>query len=141
MKTSAARTAVHFGLVAALLAGFSTASFAHGGTIAGIATTALKGLRPLRVTMDMKVCGAEVPNETIAVAADGGLANVVVTLTGVKVMSSYSYRSASIGSRRLAFNAGQKPKRMPTAAENTKASTMAEVFTTTGQPANVPTSR
>ena len=89
MKTSAARTAVHFGLAAALLAGCSTASSAQGGTISGIATTALKGLRPLRVTMDMKVCGAEVPDETIAVAADGGLANVVVTLTGVKVTTPY----------------------------------------------------
>ena len=62
---------------------------AQGGTITGVAITALPAMRPLRVTMDMKVCGAEVPDETIAVGAGGALANVVVTLSGVKASSPY----------------------------------------------------
>ena len=89
MNELAARIAVCTGLVAVLIAGSSTTSFAQGGTITGVATTALKGLRPLRVTMDTKVCGAEVPDETISVGPSGTLANVVVTLTGVKVTAPY----------------------------------------------------
>ena len=81
--------AVRVGLVGALLAVSPAPVWAQGGTITGIATTTLKGLRPLRVSMDMKVCGAEVPDETINVGPSGGLANVVVALTGVKVTAPY----------------------------------------------------
>jgi hypothetical protein len=81
--------AVRGGLVGALFAVSSASAWAQGGTITGLATTALKGLRPLRVTMDMKVCGAEVPDETISVGPSGALANVVVTLAGVKVTAPY----------------------------------------------------
>ena len=81
--------AVRVGLVGALLAVSPAPVWAQGGTITGIATTTLKGLRPLRVSMDMKVCGAEVPDETISVGPSGGLANVVVALTGVKVTAPY----------------------------------------------------
>lgn len=62
---------------------------AQGGTIAGIATTTVAAMRPLRVTMDTKVCGAEVPDDTVAVGPGGVLANVVVTLTGVKATAPY----------------------------------------------------
>jgi hypothetical protein len=77
------------GLGLALVVALTAEAFAQGGTITGVATTAVPALRPLRVTMDMKVCGAELPDETISVGPGGGLANVVVTLTGVKVATPY----------------------------------------------------
>ena len=81
--------AVHVGLVAALMTAGAVPAFAQSGTITGVATTALPTMRPLRVTMDAVVCGAEVPDETISVGPGGELANVVVTLTGVKVTTPY----------------------------------------------------
>ena len=80
---------VHVALVAAACAGGITSAFAQSGTITGIATTSVPAMRPLRVTMDMKVCGSEVPDDTVAVGTAGGLANVVVTLTGVKAKTPY----------------------------------------------------
>ncbi len=76
-------------LFCALLAAHPLEAFAQSGTITGVATTAVPAMRPLRVTMDAKVCGSEVPDETVAVGAGGVLANVVVTLTGVKNTTSY----------------------------------------------------
>lgn len=64
-------------------------SHAQGGTITGVVTTAAAALRPLRVTMDMKVCGTQLPDESIVVGTGGVLANVVVSLTGVKVTTPY----------------------------------------------------
>ncbi|MEP7118524.1 MAG: carboxypeptidase regulatory-like domain-containing protein [Acidobacteriota bacterium] len=75
--------------VLAALPGAVPRAFAQGGTITGVATTAVPAMRPLRVTMDMKVCGSEVPDDTVAVAAGGALANVVVTLVGVKATTPY----------------------------------------------------
>lgn len=57
---------------------------AQGGTVRGTVTTAVAAQRPLRVTLDARVCGAELPDESIVVGAGGALANAVVTLTGVK---------------------------------------------------------
>ena len=54
------------------------------GTITGTITTTAKGVAPIRVTIDEKVCGSELPDETIVVDAHGRLANAVVILTGVK---------------------------------------------------------
>jgi hypothetical protein len=54
------------------------------GTITGVVTTKAVGARPIRVTMDQRVCGNDVPDEAVVVAATGHLANAVVTLTGVK---------------------------------------------------------
>lgn len=82
-------SAVRSSLLSALLVAIAAPALAQGGTITGLATTTLKGLRPLRVTMDMKVCGAEVPDETISAGPSGALANVVVTLTGVKASVPY----------------------------------------------------
>ena len=62
---------------------------AQTGPIAGVVTTAVPALRPLRVTADIKVCGTQLPDEAIAVGAGGVLANAVVTLTGVKVRTPY----------------------------------------------------
>ena len=89
MPRLAVCTAVRSGVICAVLLASAVPASAQGGTVAGVATTALKGLRPLRVTMDMKVCGAEVPDDTISVGPSGALANVVVTLTGVKVTAPY----------------------------------------------------
>lgn len=65
------------------LAGASLA-FAQNGSIAGTITTAAKGAAPMRVTIDQKVCGDQLPNEAIVVDAQGRLANAVVVVTGVK---------------------------------------------------------
>lgn len=64
-------------------------AWAQSGAIAGVLTTAVPALRPLRVTADMKVCGTQLPDEAIAVGPGGVLANAVVTLTGVKVRTPY----------------------------------------------------
>ena len=54
------------------------------GSITGTITTSAKGAAPVRVTIDQKVCGNELPDEAIVVDAQGRLANAVVILTGVK---------------------------------------------------------
>lgn len=55
-----------------------------GGTITGVVTTRAGGLKPLRVTMDQRVCGNEVPDEAVVVNASGRVANAVIALVGVK---------------------------------------------------------
>ncbi|HET9706389.1 MAG TPA: carboxypeptidase regulatory-like domain-containing protein [Vicinamibacterales bacterium] len=50
----------------------------------GTVTTTAKGVPPVRVTIDQKVCGNELPDEAIVVDGQGRLANAVVILTGVK---------------------------------------------------------
>lgn len=55
-----------------------------GPSITGTITTTAKGVAPIRVTIDQKVCGDELPHEAIVVDAQGRLANAVVILTGVK---------------------------------------------------------
>ncbi len=62
---------------------------AQGGTITGIVTTTAAAPRPLRVTIDTKVCGTQLPDESIVVGAGGVLANAVLSLTGVKVATPY----------------------------------------------------
>ena len=57
---------------------------AQAGSITGTITTAAKGPAPVRVTIDQKVCGAELPDEAIVVDSQSRLANAVVILTGVK---------------------------------------------------------
>ena len=54
------------------------------GSVTGTITTAARGLAPVRVTIDQKICGAELPDHAIVVDAQGRLANVVVVLTGMK---------------------------------------------------------
>lgn len=54
------------------------------GTVSGVVTTKAAGLKPLRVTMDQRVCGNELPDESVVVDGAGRLANAVITLTGVK---------------------------------------------------------
>ena len=57
---------------------------AQTGSVTGTVTTTGKGVPPVRVTIDQKVCGNELPDEAIVVDGQGRLANAVVTLTGVK---------------------------------------------------------
>ena len=75
-------------VVLSLLSAASPAA-AQSGSVTGVVTTAVKPPRPLRVTMDMQVCGRELPDESVVVGPDGGLANVVITLAGVKAPAPY----------------------------------------------------
>ena len=59
-------------------------ALAQTGSISGTITTAAKGLAPVRVTIDQKVCGDQLPDESIVVDGQGRLANAVVIVTGVK---------------------------------------------------------
>jgi hypothetical protein len=52
--------------------------------IQGVVTTRARPPKPQRVTFDQNVCGAELPDHSIVVDSTGHLANVVVTLVGVK---------------------------------------------------------
>lgn len=62
----------------------ATPAVAQTGSISGIITTAAKGAAPVRVTIDQKICGDQLPDESIVVDAQGRLANAVVMVTGVK---------------------------------------------------------
>jgi len=58
--------------------------WAQTGSITGTIATTAKGLAPVRVTIDQKVCGNELPDHAIVVDGQGRLANAVVVLVGVK---------------------------------------------------------
>ncbi len=58
--------------------------FAQTGAITGFITTGAKGTPSLRVTIDQKICGNELPDEAIVVDAQGRLANAVVSIVGLK---------------------------------------------------------
>jgi plastocyanin len=57
---------------------------AQTGSVDGVVRTKARALRPIRVTIDQKVCGAQIANESILAGAAGQLANAVVTLRGAK---------------------------------------------------------
>src|SRR5687767_6906428 len=72
-------------LALGILGTLACAPLAHAqGSITGTITTTAKGVAPVRVTIDQKVCGNELPDEAIVVDAQGRLANAVVILSGVK---------------------------------------------------------
>jgi len=71
-------------------AALASAAFAQAGSVTGTITTTAKGLAPVRVTIDQKVCGAELPDQAVVVDAQGRLANAVVVLVGVKPFDSQS---------------------------------------------------
>jgi len=54
------------------------------GSIAGTVTTTASGPKAVRVTIDQKVCGNEIADESLVVNGSGGVANAVMTLSGVK---------------------------------------------------------
>ena len=58
------------------------------GTVTGIVTTSAAARAPLRVTFDQRVCGSELPDESVLRGPSGALANAVVTLVGVKAKSA-----------------------------------------------------
>lgn len=58
------------------------------GSVSGTITTGAKGAAPVRLTIDQKICGNELPDEAIVVDAQGRLENAVVILTGVKPFDS-----------------------------------------------------
>ena len=62
----------------------ASAAFAQTGSVTGTITTSARGLAPVRVTTDQRVCGAELPDLAVVVDAQGRLANAVVVLVGVK---------------------------------------------------------
>lgn len=76
------RTVFVLAAATALLAQVTGAQ--SGGTITGVVTAHATALRPLRVTIDQNVCGAELPDESIVIDAQGRLAHAVVMLAGVK---------------------------------------------------------
>jgi len=55
-----------------------------GGTIVGVATTKETTPPAIRATIDPAICGASVPDESVLVTGGGQLANVVVSVPGVK---------------------------------------------------------
>ncbi len=65
----------------------ATLAQAQTGSVTGTITTTAKGLAPVRVTIDQKVCGGELPDHSVVVDAQGRLANAVVVLTGLKRMA------------------------------------------------------
>ena len=62
----------------------SAGQAATTGAIAGVATTKEAAPKPIRVTIDPAVCGQSLPDESILVDGAGHLANVIVTVAGVK---------------------------------------------------------
>ena len=58
------------------------------GTVTGTVTTSAAARAPLRVTFDQKVCGSELPDESVLRGPSGALANAVVTLVGVRARSA-----------------------------------------------------
>lgn len=62
----------------------ATVAFAQTGSVTGTITTTARGLAPVRVTIDQKICGSELPDHAIVVDSQGRLANTVVVLTGLK---------------------------------------------------------
>ena len=72
------------GILGALALCAVTQAQAPTGSVTGTITTPAKGAAPVRVTIDQKVCGSELPDEAIVADGQGRLANAVVILTGVK---------------------------------------------------------
>lgn len=58
------------------------------GVIAGVVTTKATRPAPLRLTVDQKVCGNELPDEAVVVNADAQLANAVVVIVGLKAKTA-----------------------------------------------------
>ena len=54
------------------------------GSITGTVTTTASRSGTVRVTIDQKVCGNEIADESVLVNGSGGVANAVITLAGVK---------------------------------------------------------
>jgi carboxypeptidase family protein len=88
--------AVSVGVPRAVSAGQGQASGVHG-----VVTTRATAPRPLRVTFDQNVCGAELPDQSIVVDPQGHLANVVVSVAGVKARTQQ--REVKVLNEKCAF--------------------------------------
>jgi hypothetical protein len=62
--------------------------YAQSGSITGTITTTAKATAPVRVTIDQKVCGDQLPGEAVVVDTQGRLANAVVVVSGLKQQHS-----------------------------------------------------
>lgn len=59
------------------------------GTITGVVSTSgAAPAKPIRVTMDQRVCGDELPDETIVAGRNGALVHAIVRIAGVKARSA-----------------------------------------------------
>lgn len=87
-------------LALGILGTLACAPVVNAQSITGMVTTAAKGVAPVRVTIDQKVCGQELPDESIVVDSQGRLANAVVIVTGVKRAAS---RDASVTNDKCRF--------------------------------------
>jgi hypothetical protein len=84
----AAGTLARPGLAAGAAAGGQATSSVTARIAAqGIVSTKARPGRPVRVTFDQNVCGAELPDQSVIIDAAGRLAHAVVTLVGVKARS------------------------------------------------------
>lgn len=71
-------------LFAALIAPASGVGAQATGTITGVVSTGAAMLKPLRITMDNKVCGDQVPDESVVIDGNRHLANAVISVVGLK---------------------------------------------------------
>lgn len=67
------------------------------------ATGSYETAHPLRVFKNRKFCGTSVPNETLLISSDGGLANAVVTLTPLDRNVSAAPGRVVLDNQRCAF--------------------------------------
>lgn len=77
-----------FVLAALTVATNAAPAAAQTGSVTGVVVTTAQVRRPLRITTDMRVCGTSLPDESIVVGPGNTLANVVLTLTGLKAGSA-----------------------------------------------------
>jgi hypothetical protein len=71
-------------LAVLILGSAPTTGAGTASTLEGVITTRATALPAIRVTVDPRVCGTQLPDEAILVDEEGRLANAVVTLVGVK---------------------------------------------------------
>lgn len=87
------------GLVAmAASAGSETIEQADG-VITGTVRTKVSRPRAMRITTDQRVCGRELPDDSIVVDDAGNLANVVVTLVGTKAPAGAAAEPTIVNSK------------------------------------------
>lgn len=102
MRSIRRATAVSIlGLMALAGAAAGGGGVSQGATVQGVITTAARPGPPIRVSFDQKVCGGELPDDSVQVDAAGHLANAVVTLVGVK--SAAPARAITVLNDRCAF--------------------------------------
>jgi Carboxypeptidase regulatory-like domain len=88
-------------VLSTIFLGATAATAQSTGSVTGVVSAAAKGPAPLRVTIDQKVCGSELPDQAIVVDPQGHLAYAVVTLAGVKAKSAPS--EATVTNEKCAF--------------------------------------